>query len=148
MPIRDANEEFEFLLNFLASDGVDPDPDPPRGAAASSQRGDDGDRSFRIQRGSDGKLDLGQVRAFYEKKNKRAGKGVGKEMGRGALGMAQGDPGLTDHSRIHSGLSVFLNPELALYCTLLRTFAAPFHPMTCGVHKVFGYQTLTCAYRL
>jgi len=105
MSTRDADEEFEFLLNFLASDGVDPDldPDPRRGAAvASSRKGDDGDRSFRTQRGSDRKLDLGQVKAFYENKNMRAGKGVGKGMGRG-VGVTD-DPGLTDHSRNHSGL--------------------------------------------
>ena len=108
MSTRDADEEFEFLLNFLASDGVDPDPDPDpyRGAAtASSRKGDDGDHSFRIQKGSDGKLDLGQVKAFYESKNNmRAGKGVGKGMSRG-VGVTD-DPGLTDHSRNHSGLYI------------------------------------------
>jgi hypothetical protein len=105
MSSRDAGEEFEFLLNFLASDGVDPDiPDSLRGAAASSRKGDDDDRSFKAQKGADGNFDLGQVRAFYESKNIRGGKGAGKGMGRG-VGMTD-DPMLADHSRNHSGLFI------------------------------------------
>jgi len=108
MSTRNTDEEFEFLLNLLASDGVEPGPDlQPLGAGAGP----------RIRRGSDGKLDLGQVKAFYEKKNL----GVGKEMGKGAgVGTVTDDPGLTDHSRNHSGLPiVFFSActlELVLYC--------------------------------
>ena len=100
MALRDgADDEFEFLLNFLASDGVNPDPNPgpPRGTAAGSRKGGEDDRSLRIQMGSDGKLDLGQVKAFYEGKNVRAGKGP----------MTDG-PGFTDHSRNHPGLFFLL----------------------------------------
>lgn len=109
MTLREGgDEEFEFLLNFLASDGVnpDPDPDPSRGTAAGSRKGGEDDRSLGIQTGSDGKLDLGQVKAFYEGKNVREGKGVEKGMGRGR--MTDG-PGFTDHSRNHSGLFIDLH---------------------------------------
>lgn len=71
MSTRDAEEEFEFLLNLLASDGVGPDPGQPRGAPGDEP--DDDDRGVRVQRGTDGRLDLGQVRAFYESKNMRGG---------------------------------------------------------------------------
>jgi len=109
MTLREGgDEDFEFLLNFLASDGVnpDPDPDPQRGTAAGSRKGGEDDRSLRIQTGSDGKLDLGQVKAFYEGKNVRAGKGVEKGIGRGS--MTDG-PGFTDHSRNHPGLFIDLH---------------------------------------
>ena len=133
MPTRNADEEFEFLLNFLASDGVDPDPEPPRGAAAGSRKGDDGDRSLRVQRGSDGKLDLGQVKAFYESKNTRGGKGVRKEMGRGVTG----SPGFTDHSRNHSGLSIVPHARtLSSPCIA----CLPLDSIRCHVVcKIFGY---------
>lgn len=66
-PTPEADEDFEFLVNLLASDGADPD--HPTRATGSQQVG--------IQRGSDGKLDLGQVKAFYENKNMGVGVGVG-----------------------------------------------------------------------
>ena len=92
MSIRDADEEFEFLVNLLASDGVDPD--PPLGPGGVRE-GDVGhDRGLRIQRGSDGGLDLGQVRVFCESGSVGVGRGVGVTDG----------PGLTDHSRNHKGL--------------------------------------------
>lgn len=90
MPTRDTDEEFEFLLNLLASDGADHD--PPLGATGSQKA--DVDRGPRIQRGSDGRVDLGQVKAFYERKN-------------ATMGPLRDSPGLTDHSRNHSGLHFF-----------------------------------------
>jgi hypothetical protein len=78
MSVPDADEDFEFLVNLLASDGVDPDP-PPRTAGPGQVAPD-----LRIQSGSDSKLDLGQVKAYYE--NKHMGVGVRDD-----------GPGLTDH---------------------------------------------------
>jgi len=85
MPSRDTDEEFEFLLNLLASDGIDSEPPP----GATSSRRDNVDRGFKIQRGSDGKLDLDQVKGFYENKTMKMG--------------ARDSPVLTDHSRSRSG---------------------------------------------
>jgi hypothetical protein len=85
----DADEDFEFLVNLLASDGAG-GPDPPLRTAGSHQA----DRDLGIQSGSDGKLDLGQVKVFYENKNMGVGMGMG----------ARGGPGLTDRFRNHSGL--------------------------------------------
>lgn len=62
MAARDPEEEFEFLVNLLASDEVESDSAP-----AGSQTGTSGLAG--IQRGPDGKLDLGQVKAFYERKS-------------------------------------------------------------------------------
>ena len=76
MSAPDADEDFEFLVNLLASDGVDPDP-PPAGPHQA-------DPDLKIQSGSDGKLDLGRVKAYYE--NKHMGVGVRDD-----------GPGLTDH---------------------------------------------------
>ena len=69
------DEDFEFLLNLLVSDGVEPDP-PPRATDSRENDGDEGDRTegFEIQSGTDGKLDLGRVKAFYEKKKTTSGK--------------------------------------------------------------------------
>lgn len=124
-----ADEEFEFLLNLLASDGAGLDLDPPRGAT-DSRKGDNDDRGFGIQRGPDGKLDLGQVKAFYESKKMRVGKEAEKGIGRG-VGVT-GDPGSTDHSQNRPGSSTVLsrlNLELALYCA----FVVRIHPMSCGL---------------
>jgi hypothetical protein len=78
MSPKDAEEEFEFLVNLLASDGVDP-ANPPLGSGGS-QKGDASGAGPAIQRGPDGRLDLGQVKAFYERKKtgsrKEEGKGV------------------------------------------------------------------------
>lgn len=117
MSTRYAGEDFEFLLDLLASDGVDADPQP-LGAIGSRKGDDEDDRAGSgIQRGPDGKLDLGQVKAFYENKNTRAGKGkgtTGVRTGRRGVEMT-GDPGLSDHLRDHAGLynrSFCLNLEL------------------------------------
>ena len=93
-PDGDGDEDFEFLVNLLASDGVDPDPLPPLRATGSHQV------DLRIQRGPDGKLDLGQVKTFYEKKNN-----VGVGAGTG-IGGRDNNTGLADprHHRNHSGL--------------------------------------------
>ena len=99
MPNEDADEDFEFLVNLLASDGTDSET-PVRAGATGSRKGKDEDDGRGIQRGSDGKLDLGQVKAFYENKKMGVGKGVG--VGRG-VGMT-GDPGMADQSRNHPGL--------------------------------------------
>ena len=95
MSTRDAEEEFEFLLNLLASDGAGPDPGQARGASGDK----DDDRGVRVQRGSDGRLDLGQVKAFYESKNVRAGEGAGKGVGETR------DPVPTDRPRNTPGSS-------------------------------------------
>ena len=96
-PEGDGDEDFEFLVNLLASDGVDPDTPPTRlqPTAVSSHV----DSGLRIQSGPDGRLDLGQVRTFYEKK-----KNVGVGAGTG-IGAVRGNPGLTDlrHPRNRSG---------------------------------------------
>jgi hypothetical protein len=76
------------LLDLLASDGAEPD-----------TPGDDGSGSLEVndadgttQRGLNGKLDVGQVRAYYERKKK----GEGKEKGVG-VGL-RGGPAFPDHS--------------------------------------------------
>lgn len=76
MPGRDADEEFEFLVNLLASDGVEADSAATTSGGPSKARWENGPggRIGFIQRGSDGKFDFGQVRAFYERK-KDTGKG-------------------------------------------------------------------------
>ena len=120
MPIQDADEDFEFLVNLLASDGVESEAPPRAGATGSREGKDDDGRGVKIQRGSDGKLDLGQVKAFYENKKMGVGKGVG--VGRG-VGMT-GDPGMADQSRNHPGLHerCFFFPartlKLSVYCGL------------------------------
>lgn len=96
MSTRDAEEEFDFLLNLLASDGIGPDPGQPRGASGD---GDGDDRGVRVQRGSDGRLDLGQVKAFYESKNMRGGVGETRE------------PVSTDRPRNSTGLSIALSAQ-------------------------------------
>jgi len=73
-PDGDGDEDFEFLVNLLASDGADPDPGPPPLQTTGSRQVHHG---LGIQRGSDGKLDLGQVKTYYEKKNTRVGTGTG-----------------------------------------------------------------------
>lgn len=102
MPPRDPDEEFEFLVNLLASDGVEPDPSPAADATGL-QEDKNVDDGLRIQRGSDGRLDLGQVRAFYEKKHtgKERRKGVGR------VGLTNNPPGTTDRSRNCSGVCLF-----------------------------------------
>ena len=96
----DADEEFEFLVNLLASDGIDPD--PPIGASGSRKVTAGDDRGLKIRSGQDGKLDLGQVKAFYENKS------VGLGIWGGAVGMTDG-PGLADQgSRNKSGSSIGL----------------------------------------
>ena len=102
MPTADGNgdEDFEFLVNLLASDGVDSDPLPPLQATGSHQV----DHGPSIQRGPDGRLDLGQVKTFYEKKNNmKMGTGTG-------IGAKEDNPGLADprHHRNHSGLLQWL----------------------------------------
>lgn len=100
MPARDAEEEFEFLVDLLASDGVEPEPSL---GAAGSRKSDSA--AFGIQRGSDGKLDLGQVKAFYEKKNMGGGRGTEKA---GGIGLTDGLGRSTDYPPNHSeGLSWF-----------------------------------------
>ena len=97
----DGDEDFEFLVNLLASDGADPDPpQPPPPQATGSHQVDHG---IRIQRGPDGRLDLGQVKRFYEKKKKN-NVGVGAGTGIGAVRGV--NPGLADprRSRNRSGL--------------------------------------------
>lgn len=98
MPPRDPDEEFEFLVNLLASDGVDPGPSPAADATGLQEE-KNADGELRIQRGSDGRLDLDQVRAFYERKNmgKEKGKGVGR------VGLTDSSPRITDRSRNRSG---------------------------------------------
>lgn len=103
MPARDAEEEFEFLVNLLASDGAEPD--PPVGCQ-------EGGAGSGVRIGSDGKLDLGQVKAFYERKNAGHGKEKEKEKG-----FAEG-PGLANYSRNRSGL--WDRIPLFCICTLLR----------------------------
>ncbi|KAF9651364.1 hypothetical protein BDM02DRAFT_861292 [Thelephora ganbajun] len=92
MPSPDADEEFEFLVNLLASDGVGPDPLLGAASGGSPSRKGQGDRGFGIRRGSDGKLDLGRVKAFYESKN--------------VVGSGRDGPWLTDNSRDHPGKGV------------------------------------------
>jgi len=89
------DEDFEFLLNLLASDGTEPD--PSLGATGSQKAHGTSDRTegFRIQQGPDGKLDLGQVKTFYEIKN------MGKEKEKDPV---REDPGLMNPgSRERSG---------------------------------------------
>ena len=133
MSTQNDDEEFEFLLNLLASDGVDPSPP----GAGGSRKGHEDDRGFGIKRGADGKLDLGQVKAFYEKKNLGVGKGMGKGPG---VGTATDDPGSTDHFRNHSGSSVFFSVSPPNART--RVHHARLHPMSCGVQG-FWAETLT-----
>ena len=83
MPTPDTDADFEFLVNLLASDGAEPDPSSSR--AAGSQPEVDHGLGFSIQRGSDGKLDLGQVKAFYENKKMGVGMGVVGDRGPGPM---------------------------------------------------------------
>jgi len=107
-PDGDGDEDFEFLVNLLASDGVDPSPLPPPQATGSRQV----DHGLRIQRGPDGRLDLGQVKTFYEKKN-NAGVGTGT----GIAGRVD-NPGLADprHHRNHSGSLQWLSGCIVRCC--------------------------------
>ena len=107
MPDREAEEEFEYLLDLLASDGVEPNP-PFEGDATGSRRGTGADGGFGIHRGTNGRLDLGQVKAYYERKNKGLGKGVP------GVSLRNG-PRLTDHSGSRPGLCDDSDPE-ALCC--------------------------------
>lgn len=95
---RATDDEFEFLVNLLASDGAELDPRTP-GADVTGSRGGDG---FGIQRGLDGKLDLGQVRAYYERRNTGEGKEKGKGVGVGSDADGPGPP--TNYFRNRSGL--------------------------------------------
>ena len=103
MPDREAEEEFEYLLDLLASDGVEPNP-PFEVDATGSRRGTGADGGFGIHRGTNGRLDLGQVKAYYERKNKGLGKGVP------GVSLRNG-PGLTDHSGSRPGLCDDSDPE-------------------------------------
>jgi hypothetical protein len=100
MTTRDAegDGDFEYLVNLLASDGVEAG-SPLEADATGSRRGNGTESEFRIQRGSNGKLDLGQVRAFYEKKNRGLGKEKEKEKGV----RVTATPWSTDHSQNLSG---------------------------------------------
>ena len=104
----DGDEDFEFLVNLLASDGADSGLLPPLQATGSHQV----DHGLRIQRGPDGRLDLGQVKTFYEKKNN-----VGVGTGRGIGGRVE-NPGLADprNHRNHSGSLQWLSGCIARCC--------------------------------
>ena len=121
-PTQDADEDFEFLVNLLASDGADHDTPP---LVTGSKRAD---RGLRIQRGSDGRLDLGQVKAFYENKN----------MGVRTAGEKDG-PGVMGRSRIPSG-SYKVRFVLRNCGWLLR--ARPPRYVAWGFERAYG---LTCA---
>ena len=113
----DAEGDFEYLLNLLASDGLE------AGSllemdATGSRRDYATESGFRIQRGSNGKLDLGQVRAFYEQKNRGVGKGVEVTTA----------PWSTDHSRNLSGSYTHLTIELLYSTAVLRV-------LTCIVER-------------
>lgn len=93
-------EEFEYLVNLLASDGVECESSGPMmpqgtpGIATQPHKGNGGgDGGPNIQRGIDGKLDLGRVKAFYESKNSR----TGKKKGKGESEMKSAGPWTTDH---------------------------------------------------
>lgn len=115
MTAKGTDEEFEFLVNLLASDGTEPDPPPGAGPAMSRLGSGAVDDGPKIEKRSDGKLDLGQVKEFYERKNI----GGGKEKGQGVhMGVSDvDDPGSTDRSRNRSGSYKFFS--------LLRWTAAP-----------------------
>jgi hypothetical protein len=116
MTEKATDEEFEFLVNLLASDGTEPDPSIGAGPAGS-RLGNVAVDGPKIERRSDGKLDLGQVKEFYERKNI----GGEKEKGQGVhMGVSDvDDPGSTDHSQDRPGSYIFFPLEL-----LCRT-AAP-----------------------
>lgn len=98
MATPDGDEDFEFLVNLLASDGADPDrrDPPPLRTTGSHQTINHG---LRFQRGPGGKLDLGQVRTFYESKNTAS---MGAGVGVGTSGTRE-NPVSTDQPRNSSG---------------------------------------------
>lgn len=112
MADRDAEEEFEFLVNLLASDGVESD-------AAGSRR--EGGAGLGIEKGPDGKLDLGQVKAFYERKKKEEGKEKGEGVG---VGWVDGRLS-TKYGRNRSGLCI----DSALLAVLSSYGAAAHAPV-------------------
>lgn len=79
---RDAKEEFELLVDLLASDVRILEPYPvPGGVDAGVGSLEGSGPGIGVQRGSDGKLDLGRLEAFYERRDK----GGGREKGKGSI---------------------------------------------------------------
>jgi hypothetical protein len=102
---KDAEEDFDFLVNLLASDGL----------------GEEDEGGIGIQRGTDGKLDFGQVKAFYERKNMGLIVG-GKEREGG------NNPESANPPRNRLGLCCRLIPPFFFLPPLLRTFPSGFVP--------------------
>lgn len=82
-------------MNLLASDGVESAPNLGARAVEGTPENESADTGIQIQRRSDGKLDLGQVKAYYERKNIGL---VRKEDGKGLDVVMTDRPGSTDHS--------------------------------------------------